>query len=205
MPHQRQLPAEIVVIGIDPGYRITGYGIIRINTAHCKVKHCNVTTSETQSTVDVNIKSTVELVSSGIIKSPLRASEAELLLNLGNKLAKIVNLHQPVVAVFEQVFYTRNAQTAIKLAKALGVAQYITSHCCRLSRTYATRFIKKIVSGDGTATKDLMQQQVKSQLNTNLHFAYDQTDALAAALCYWATDYLLDNFFGANCNLSKCN
>lgn len=144
------------IIGIDPGSRRTGYGIIRLNGNR-------------------NI-----YVTSGFIDlTSYPALERMRQIYLG--LQTIIDLHQPEEAAIEQVFMHENPNSALKLGQARGAA--IVALDMPVSE-YSARQVKKSVVGHGAADKDQVQFMVKRLLNITGTLQVDAADALAVALCH---------------------
>lgn len=146
----------IVIIGIDPGSRRTGYGVIRQEGN----RH-------------------IYLTSGHLDLTSYPACERLRQIYLG--LQKIVNLHQPHEAAIEQVFMHENPNSAIKLGQARGAA--IVAFEIPISE-YSARQVKQSVVGHGAASKEQVQFMVKRLLNLTGDLQPDAADALAVALCH---------------------
>src|SRR3990167_9789503 len=146
-----------IIIGIDPGSRFTGYGIIKWegNQSH--------------------------YVDSGCL-SLSTAPVSERLQNIFLKLKTMMELHQPKEAAIEQVFMHQNPNSALKLGQARGAAIVA---CGNISvAEYSARQIKQSVVGYGAADKNQIQHMVKRLLNISHTLQVDAADALAVALCH---------------------
>jgi crossover junction endodeoxyribonuclease RuvC len=147
------------ILGIDPGSRITGFGII---DAH-KQKSLYVTCG---------------CIRTHATTLPLRLQE------IYNGISTLVKEYQPTELAIEQVFMHRNVASALILGQARGVAivagvqQGLTIH------EYAPNQIKKTVVGQGHADKVQVQQMVKVLLNLSNLPSADAADALAVAICH---------------------
>ncbi len=149
----------IRILGIDPGSRITGYGIIESDGNHSVY------------------------VTSGCI----RMVEKELpqrLKVIFESLQKIVNMHRPDEISIEQVFMHKSAGSALKLGQARGAAICAGVNCSIPVSEYSARQIKQAVVGKGSATKEQVQHMVKTLLALSDTPQEDAADALAAALCH---------------------
>jgi crossover junction endodeoxyribonuclease RuvC len=144
------------IIGIDPGSRRTGYGIIRV----AGNRHIYVTSGF------------IDLTS----YPPL-----ERLRQIYLGLKTIIDTHQPDEAGIEQVFMHENPNSALKLGQARGAA--IVALDMPVSE-YSARQVKKSVVGHGAAAKDQVQFMVKRLLNITGELQVDAADALAVALCH---------------------
>ena len=147
----------IRILGVDPGSRITGYGIID--------------TLGTQ----------VAYVASGCIKLP-KLSLPERLHIIQEDLRTLINQHQPDMLVIEQVFVHRNANSALKLGQARGAA--ICAASGMEVAEYTPAEVKQIIVGHGRATKAQIQHMVGQLLSLKLELAEDAADALAIALTH---------------------
>lgn len=144
------------IIGIDPGSRITGYGIIRVEGNR-------------------NI-----YISSGSIHLADKNTH-ERLQKIYSELQKIISVFQPQEAAIEQIFMHENPGSALKLGQARGAA--MVAMTIPLAE-YSARQVKQSVVGYGAAKKDQVQQMVKRLLNYQDPLQADEADALAIALCH---------------------
>jgi len=148
-----------LILGVDPGSRKTGFGIINVNGNH----H--------------------EYVTSGVIRLP-STELPERLKVIFNSLIEIIETHCPQAVAVEQVFMAKNAGSALKLGQARGAA--ITACVSQgLEVTeYSARQIKQAVVGTGAAKKEQVQHMVKTLLNLPAAPQEDAADALGAAICH---------------------
>ncbi len=152
----------IRILGIDPGSRLAGYGII----------------------ISDGMRN--HYVASGSI----RVSGEDLAQRLGiifRELTQIIEAHRPDVMAVEKVFVHRNAGSALKLGQARGAAI-----CAGITRAlplfeYTPREIKQAVVGKGGAAKEQVQHMVRVLLNLGAAPQQDASDALAVALCHGHT------------------
>jgi len=156
----------IRILGIDPGSRLTGYGVIDVEGNHSRY------------------------VTSGCI----RISSDDWGQRLGTifaELGSIIREFNPHEFAVEQVFMSRNADSALKLGQARGAAICAgVAHDLQLAE-YAARAIKQAVVGKGGASKEQVQHMVKVLLNLNASPQEDAADALAVALCHAHTQQTL--------------
>ncbi|VVC75292.1 Crossover junction endodeoxyribonuclease RuvC [Aquicella siphonis] len=145
-----------VIIGIDPGSRRTGYGVIRLEGN----RH-------------------VYLASGYLNLLAFPAHERLRQIYLG--LQKIMQTYQPHEAAIEQVFMQENPNSALKLGQARGAA--IVALDIPVAE-YSARAVKKSVVGHGAADKSQVQFMVKRLLNIGVSLQPDAADALAVALCH---------------------
>ena len=151
-----------VIIGIDPGSRVTGYGVVRIDRQRTEYITCGCIRLDTGSTFDVR------------------------LVQLYDELSAIIALHAPAEAAIEKVFMNRNVDSALKLGHARGVAMVAARRGGVVVNEYSANEIKQTVVGRGHADKVQVQHMVKFLLGLNSTPSADAADALAAALCHGA-------------------
>jgi crossover junction endodeoxyribonuclease RuvC len=147
------------ILGLDPGSRITGFAIV-----DCEA-------------------SQVRYVASGGIRAEGSDFPARLR-QIFAGLSSVVAEHQPDEVAIEKVFMHRNADSALKLGQARGVALSATFACVSTVFEYAPREIKQAVVGTGAAEKSQVQLMVKRLLKLNGELGADAADALAVALCH---------------------
>lgn len=145
-----------VIIGIDPGSRRTGYGIIRL----IGNRHIYLTSGH------LNL---------------MAYPAAERLRHIFLGIQKIIEQYQPQEAAIEQIFMHENPGSALKLGQARGAA--IVAFEIPLSE-YSARQVKKSVVGNGAASKEQVQYMVQRLLNITGGLQPDAADALAVALCH---------------------
>jgi len=148
-----------VILGIDPGSRITGYGVIDFRAGKPRY------------------------VDSGTI----RIEKADLptkLKTIHQGIADIVHAFEPTEAGIEQVFFHENPNTALKLGQARGAAIAVMAVKDLILAEYSARQIKKAVVGYGAATKEQIQHMVMTLLQLSIAPSADAADALAVALCH---------------------
>ena len=155
-----------VLLGIDPGSRKTGFGIIRID------------------------RNQPSYVPSGTIRLPVKEPLSLRLKVLYESLSQIIATHQPTVAAIESVFMAKSADSALKLGHARGAAMVACVMNDLEVHEYAARQIKQSVVGTGAATKQQIQHMVTVLLGLSAEPAEDAADGLAAALCHCHTQGL---------------
>ncbi|MBR9869213.1 crossover junction endodeoxyribonuclease RuvC [uncultured Amphritea sp.] len=162
----------MLILGIDPGSRITGYGVIN----------------------SVGAKN--EYVASGCIriKGDLLA---ERLKQVYAGVTEIIEHYCPQEMAIEQVFMARNPDSALKLGQARGVAIVAGANQGLEVAEYAARKVKQAVVGNGSADKSQVQHMVKSILKLPGLPQADAADALAIALCHAHTRSSLIMMAGA--------
>lgn len=148
-----------LIIGIDPGSRLTGYGIIQ---------------KEGQKLI---------FVDAGTIRTET-AEMPERLKRIFAGIDRIVKFHGPTEAAVEQVFMAQNPDSALKLGQARGAAIAALVNLDLQVAEYTARQIKQSVVGYGAADKEQVQMMVMRLLNLSIKPQQDAADALAAAICH---------------------
>ena len=151
----------MIILGVDPGTLVTGYGVIRKNGAALSV-------------LDV-----------GVIRIPAGDSMPLRLRRIYSELCNIIEKFHPDEFAIETAFYSKNAQSALKIGQARGVSMLAGVNFEVPVSEYSPREIKKSVVGNGAASKEQVQYMIKSllKLKTTPKF-FDATDALAVAVCH---------------------
>jgi crossover junction endodeoxyribonuclease RuvC len=150
----------IRILGIDPGLRRTGWGIV---------------------TVEGNA---LGFVAAGTVKAPLDGELALRLVALHTGLAAIISTHQPDEAAVEQTFVNRDAAATLKLGQARGIALLAPAQAGLAVAEYAPNAVKKAIVGAGHAEKAQIQAMVRLLLPRATFDTADAADALAIAICH---------------------
>ena len=150
-----------IILGIDPGTQITGYGII---------------TSQGQK---------AELIIAGAIFMGKYDDHYDRLSCIYDRVLDLVNEYQPNCLAIEAPFYSKNIQSMLKLGRAQGAAMAaVLTHKLPIFE-YAPKSIKQAITGNGNASKEQVASMLAHILNTNnLPDQLDATDRLAAAICH---------------------
>lgn len=160
-----------IILGIDPGSRKTGFGIIQTG-------------------------SRLTYIGSGVIRLP-DAPLAERLRIIADSVADIIASYRPEQAAVEEVFMARNAASALKLGQARGAAIVACAQGGLEISEYTARQVKQSVVGTGAAAKEQVQHMVCRLLNLPAPPQEDAADALACALCHAHTRASLVSMGGA--------
>ena len=147
------------IIGIDPGSRRTGYGVIDV------------------------VGSKISYVTSGIIRLP-EGSLPERLNIIYDGVSQIIGQYQPEEMSIEEVFVATNAGSALKLGQARGAAIVAGVQAQLPVGEYSARSVKKSVVGTGAADKSQVQMMIVQMLRLSQSPAEDAADALAVAICH---------------------
>ena len=149
----------IRILGIDPGSRCTGFGIIESDGLKSRYVH------------------------SGFIKVQ-GEEQPEKLGDIFAQISALIEEWQPEVMAVEQVFVGKNVDSALKLGQARGAAICAGVNAGLAVGEYSPRTIKKAVVGRGAADKTQMQEMMRIILKLTEKLQSDEADALAVALCH---------------------
>jgi len=160
----QQTSYDKIIIGIDPGTNVMGYGILGIS------------------------KNKPSLIALGVVKLSKFDSHYLRLLRIYERVLGLVEQYLPDEMAIEAPFFGKNVQSMLKLGRAQGVAM-----AAALSRDipiteYEPRKIKMAITGTGAASKEQVREMLKRILSIpekELDIELDATDALAAALCHF--------------------
>jgi crossover junction endodeoxyribonuclease RuvC len=147
------------ILGIDPGSRITGFGIIEMH------------------------RQQAIYITSGCIRTHSESLPGRLQ-EIYSGISQIIAEHQPTVVAIEQVFIHRNVSSALKLGQARGAAIVACGQYNLSVHEYAPTQVKQTVVGKGHAEKSQVQHMVKVLLTLSNKPPADAADALAIALCH---------------------
>lgn len=150
---------KMTILGIDPGSRVTGFGVI-----------------ETDGERMIHVRH-------GVIVVDEKASFGLRLSQLAEGMREILQAHCPQQVVLEKIFLGKNADSAFKLGHARGVLMSEAASAGASLVEYATRQVKKGVTGSGAASKEDVQAVVQNLLALSQIQRLDASDALALA-CY---------------------
>ena len=147
-----------VIIGIDPGIRNTGWGIIS------------------------NFENKLQHIDHGVIVPNTEETDASRLFYISSHLDEILNNYKPSLAVIEKIFVSASGESALKLGMARGVAlNVIASKKNILIIELAARFVKKAITGSGAADKNQIKFMIEKLLGKRVD-KLDASDALAIAI-----------------------
>ena len=147
------------ILGIDPGSRVTGFGVI--DSDGRASRH----------------------VASGCI----RTANGDFAQRLGEIFAgirEVINTHRPAQVAIEQVFVSKNAASALKLGQARGAAITAAVTLQLPVYEYTPRSVKQALVGSGAADKEQVQHMIRILLSLQQKMGLDESDALAIALCH---------------------
>ena len=151
----------MIILGVDPGTNITGYGLIEYTSNKFR------------------------RITHGVIKLPSSKSISEKIEIIYAELDNILKIYKPDEFAIETAFYGKNVQSALKIGYARGVSLLAAIHNKIPASEYSPREVKKAVVGKGGASKDQVDFMVRAILNVKkIKFKPDESDALAIALCH---------------------
>lgn len=151
-----------IILGIDPGTNILGYGVIRVDS---RGPH---------------------YVTMGVFDLRKISDPFEKLANINGGIAELIAVHHPDDMAIESPFLGKNAQVILKLGRAQGAAIIAATQAGIAVTEYAPRKAKIAICGNGAASKEQVQVMVEKTLGVTLETKHlDATDALAIALCHY--------------------
>jgi crossover junction endodeoxyribonuclease RuvC len=147
-----------IVIGIDPGSRRTGFGVLKYQNDD------------------------LECLEFGVFEPKSTLSYNERIFLIGQGLRKILAKYKPDVMAIEKAFFAKNADSALKLGQMRGICIYEAA--CHKAKVfeYAATEVKLALVGRGRAEKDSVQMVVRAVLNLPPMEVFDMSDALALAI-----------------------
>ncbi|MCJ7498207.1 MAG: crossover junction endodeoxyribonuclease RuvC [candidate division Zixibacteria bacterium] len=152
---------NLVILGIDPGSTVTGYGIIKDN------------------------RNSAVLVDYGTIKVSPKKDLPQRLKEIYSGIKEIIDKRKPDELAVEEAFYSKNARSALVMGEVRGVALLAGAQAKIPVAEYSPREIKSSITGTGGASKMQVQYMVKNILQLKkTPEPLDATDALAIALCH---------------------
>jgi crossover junction endodeoxyribonuclease RuvC len=150
----------IRIIGIDPGLRRTGWGIID------------------------TLGNSLKFVASGTVTSDDKADLASRLCQLHDGLVEVIHIHKPDEAAVEHTFVNKDATATLKLGQARGIAMLVPARAGLPVSEYAPNAVKKAVIGVGHGEKQQIQMMLKVLMPKAVFVGADAADALAIAICH---------------------
>ncbi len=152
---------ETIILGIDPGTAITGWGIVKDG------------------------KKELEMIAYGSIETSKNKTDVERLKETARDLKEIIKEYQPDEMAIEELFFFKNLKTAIKVAQSRGVLMFVTAQQKIPVAEYTPLQVKQALTGYGRADKKQMQIMVQNILKLKeVPQPDDAADALAVAICH---------------------
>lgn len=151
-----------IILGIDPGTTIMGYGLIHVKG------------------------NKIELINMGVLHLQKLSTHADKLKRIFERTLALIDEYKPDELAVEAPFFGKNVQSMLKLGRAQGVAISAALYRDIPIYEYAPKKIKMAITGKGTASKEQVAAMLKSILNIKeLPKQLDATDGLAAAVCHF--------------------
>ncbi len=155
----------MIILGIDPGSQICGYGILQVENRKIVAAGCD------------------------IIRTDPSAELEKRLTVIYEKIKNVLDEYKPDIAAVETIFYGKNIKSAFTLGHARGVVLLALAQSKIEIFEYSPREVKRSVVGNGNASKEQVEFMVQKILNLNIEKqTQDATDALAIALCQFNKD-----------------
>ena len=152
----------MIVLGIDPGIAITGFGLITLNQLN-----------------------EPELIAHGVINSTAEGDTSSRLVFLYRELTNLIDLYNPDHCAVEKLFFQKNQKTAMAVSEARGVISLCLAQHKLPMAEYSPNAVKQAVTSYGNADKKQIQEMVKITLQMDqIPKPDDAADALAVALCH---------------------
>jgi len=150
----------MLVLGVDPGSRVTGYGLVRKEGSELTCMH------------------------SGIITLSGQIPFYERIHRIYHSMIDIMNRHRPEELAIEDVFFAKNVQSSLKIGHARGAVLIAAVECGLRIFEYSPMEIKKAVAGYGSAPKEQVRSMIRWMLKLHCEPPLDASDALATAICH---------------------
>jgi crossover junction endodeoxyribonuclease RuvC len=151
----------MIILGVDPGTLVTGYGVIDADHKSMAVLDYDVIVNRDERSMPIRLK------------------------EIYSKLCSVITTYHPDEFAIETAFYGKNAQSALKIGHARGVSILAAVNHEIPTTEYSPREVKKAVVGNGAASKEQVKFMVQSILRLReTPKLFDATDALAVALCH---------------------
>jgi len=150
----------VTILGIDPGLRNTGWGLISVQG------------------------SSLSYIADGTLRSNPKETLAQRLFHLHGGLSAVVNEWQPDEAAVEETFVNKDARATLKLGAARGIALLVPAQAGLIVGEYAPNMVKKTVVGSGHASKEQIGAMIRILLPKANPDSADSADALAIAICH---------------------
>ncbi|MCK9246932.1 MAG: crossover junction endodeoxyribonuclease RuvC [Anaerolineaceae bacterium] len=152
----------MIVLGIDPGIAITGYGLVTLNDSNEPL-----------------------IIAHGVIDTTAEENTSSRLIFLYRELAALIERYQPEYSAVEKLFFQKNHKTAMAVSEARGVITLCLAQHFLPIAEYSPNAVKQAVTSYGNADKRQVQEMIKLTLHLDdIPRPDDAADALAVALCH---------------------
>ncbi len=154
----------MLVLGVDPGSRVTGYGLVK------------------------KASGTLTCIHAGIIRPPANMPFSRRIYEIFQAMVAIMTAHRPQEMAMEDIFFARNVKSSLKIGHARGALLVAAMQCGIRIFDYTPLEIKNAVVGYGRAPKEQVRSMVQVILRLKESPELDASDALATAICHlnWA-------------------
>ena len=159
-PPARYTRRVVRVLGIDPGTRLTGWGVVEASGP--RFRAC----------------------AAGVIRAGDKRPLPERLAKIEAGMVELIATHQPAVVAVEDIFFAKHANAALKLGHARGVVLLVAEKAGLPLHEYPPALVKRTVAGRGAASKEQVAQLVGALLGLQVLPSVDATDALAIAVTH---------------------
>ncbi|MBS1650461.1 MAG: crossover junction endodeoxyribonuclease RuvC [Bacteroidetes bacterium] len=151
-----------IILGIDPGTVIMGYGVLE-----CAEK-------------------SLKTIAIGVVKLDKYEDQADRLKKIFEQTTAIINQYKPTEMAIEAPFYGKNVQSMLKLGRAQGIAIAAALNKNLPITEYSPKKVKVSITGNGNAGKEQVAEMIKTLLKIEVDSKFfDSTDAMAVALCHY--------------------
>jgi crossover junction endodeoxyribonuclease RuvC len=159
-----KVPGKRIALGIDPGTAIVGYAVVVAQGDKLNMRACDV------------------------ITTPARMPLSERLQHIYQGLSEVITTYHPTEAAMEELFFAKNARTAMTVGQARGVAMLALANAGLSISEYTPLQVKQAVTGYGSAKKEQVGEMVRILLQlTSIPRPDDAADAAAVAICHLNT------------------
>ena len=159
------------ILGVDPGTRFVGAGLITAAGSQCKLHHFEI----------IHIRS--------------KLSIAARLLKIHQALSAVIREFRPGVMALENIFFGQNVSTLVKIGESRACAMLAAAENGIEVVEYPPARVKEAVSGNGRASKEQIQWMIQKLLAMDSPPPADGADALAVAICHWHCSERMDRRF----------
>ncbi len=151
----------MIILGIDPGLRVTGFGIL--STKNDKT----------------------EVIDYGVIEPNNKETLSKRLYTIYTDIEELIKVFSPNILAIEDIFYGRNVKSAFYLGQARGIAMMCAAKHNMPVFEYSAKKVKQAITGNGNADKTQLQYMIKQIFNLkHLPTPLDASDAIGIALCH---------------------
>lgn len=151
---------DLIILGVDPGTRVTGWGVLHILDDEPRAVACDVITPTARLPIEQRLQ------------------------YIFSELGDVIAEHQPMVMAIEAPFVGTNARSAMAVGEARTVAMLAATLAGLQVRHYPPASVKQAVSGSGRGEKEQLREMLRLQLRAELPDDLNATDALAVAFCH---------------------